>query len=493
MGLKEKVIKGASWNILSQISVQILSIGVTIVLARLLNPEDFGIVALSEVFFGLAYLFADFGMGAAIIQRQEIDSDYLSTSFWVSIFTGLCITLILCVISPLIADYYDKDILQHIVMLSSIGFLLGSLTSVHTSLLIKKLEFDKIALINITSRVISGMSAIFIAVLGFGVWSLVLGGLAAQAFKIPIVWYLVGWRPRIVFRKKCFMDMFSFSSNLLAFNFFNYFARNFDNLLIGKILGAQILGYYSFAYNAMLKPLQYISGSVGNVLFPALSSIQNDKDQVRLAYVKVVRSISLITFPMMSGLMVVSREFVLIFYGDKWEQVIILLQLLCVVGAMQSIGTTVGIVFISQGRSDLQLKWGVFASTVYIIAFLIGIRWGLIGLILLYMAAGIFLWPLSHYFANRLIALDMKTFFQTMIPATTASLLMVLTLLLLKYINIQTMNLNIYSVLVILILFGMISYYIFLHILFKIPEVEEAKSFLRKKIVGYVNPTLKKV
>lgn len=493
MELKEKVVKGTSWNIVSQISVQILSLGVTVVLARLLNPDDFGIVALSDVFLGFAYLFADLGMGAAIIQRQKIDDDYLSTSFWVSIVTGTGIALIFCAAAPFIAAFYGREVLKYIVVASSVGFLLGSLTSVHTALLTKRLEFNKLALISITSRVISGIGSIALATLGFGVWSLVFGLLIARVFLIPVIWSIVTWRPRLIFRKKSFYDMFGFSSNLLAFNFFNYFARNFDNLIIGKVLGAQILGYYSMAYSAMLKPLQYISWSVGNVLFPALSSMQDDKERVRSVYLRVVRSISLLTFPMMFGLMVVSKEFVLTFYGVKWAPVILPLQLLCVIGAIQSIGATAGTIFVSQGRSDLQLKWGVFASIVYITAFLIGVRWGLIGLILLYMAAGISLWPLSHYFANKLIGLGMTRFFQTMISATTASLLMVVTLLSVKYMNTYLVGLNIHIMLAILVVLGMVSYIVYLRILFTVPEIEELKGFMQRKISSYLNPTLERM
>jgi PST family polysaccharide transporter len=485
------VIEGTSWNVASQISVQVLAIGVTIVLARLLNPEDFGVVAIANVFFGFAYLFADLGMGMAVIQRSQVDDEYLSTAFWASVIAGLGIAIIYSAAAPAISWFYDKDILRSIVLLSSAGFILGSLTSVHTSMLRKRLEFDKIALIGITSKVISGISSIGIALLGFGIWSLVLGGLIAQVLMIPFVWYLVRWTPRLAFSKRCFKDMFGFSSNLLAFNFFNYFARNFDNLLVGKVLGAQTLGYYSLAYNVMLKPLTYISWSIGTVLFPVLSSIQTDKERVRLAYLRVVRSISLITFPMMTGLMIVSREFVLALYGPKWEPVVLPLQLLCAVGAMQSIGTTVGTVFNSQGRSDLQLKWGVFASCIYIIAFLIGVQWGLIGLIVLYVAVGVPLWPLSHVVANKLIDLDMKTFSRAMVPAATASVFMAMALLSLKYIGRHVLELNIYSALAALVTLGIILYGVFLQLFFKVPEIDEVKKFLRRKITANLEPTAK--
>lgn len=466
----------------SQISVQIISFGVTIVLARLLQPEDFGIVALSAVFVGCVGLFGGLGMGSAIIQRQNINDDYLSTSFWVSIVAGIGIALVLIAISPFAAKFYDKDIIKYIIMVSSIGFLLGSFTSIHTTILTKRLEFNKLAFIAITTQVISGITSISIAVMGFGVWSLVFGGLVAQALLIPIVWYMVKWRPRFLFIKKCFKDLFGFSSNLLAFNLFNYFARNFDNLIIGKILGAQALGYYSMAYSMMMKPLQHISWAIGRVLFPAFSGIQDDKARVRSAYIKVIRSISLITFPMMIGLMIVAREFILTCYGTKWEPVIIPLQLLCIVGALQSTGTTVGTIFNSQGRSDLTLKWGLFASTIYIIAFLVGIRWGLIGLIIAYISVGIPMWPLSHYFANRLISLNMGTFFKALFPATACSILMAVVLFVFKYFNDLILHLNIPITLITSIVLGAVSYTIFALTLFKIPEVEEAKGFIKQKL-----------
>jgi len=486
LGLKREFIKGTFWTTFSQVSVQIISIGVTIVLARLLQPEDFGIVALSGVFVGFVGLFGGLGMGSAIIQRQNINDDYLSTSFGVSIFTGIGIAFVLTIISPFAAKFYDKDIVKYIIMVSSIGFLLGPFTSIHTTILTKRLEFNKLAFIAITTQIIAGITSISVALMGFGVWSLVLGGLVAQALIIPIIWHIVKWRPRLIFIKQCFKDLFGFSSNLLASNLFSYFARNFDNLIIGKILGAQALGYYSIAYNLMMKPLEHISWAVGRVLFPTFSIIQADKERVRLAYLKIIRSISLITFPMMMGLMMVSKEFVLIFYGAKWEPVIIPLQLLCLVGALHSIGTTVGTIFNSQGRADLQLKIGLFNSTIYVIAFLVGIKWGLLGLIIGYISATIPLLFSTQYFANRLISLKMRTFLKALLPATICTLLMVTVVSMFSYLNGLVLHLTMIITLITSIALGIASYTVFGLTVFKIPEVEDVKIFVKQKFAYHI-------
>jgi len=275
--------------------------------------------------------------------------------------------------------------------------------------------------------------------------------------------------------------LFGFGSSVLLFKIVNYFARNSDNLIIGKALGPNSLGYYSVAYNLMLKPLQHISWSVGRVIFPTFSTMQNDKDRVRWGYLKVVRSISLITFPMMAGLMIIAKEFIMVFYGAKWEPAIIPLQLLCIVGALHSIGTTVGSLFTSQGRPDLQLKVGVFNSVMIVIAFFLGIRWGLIGVVFCYMIVSLLLFLPTHFLANRLIHLKMGAFLYSLMPALSCSFLMVLLLLFLRFLSISILNLNMLAILVLLIIIGISFYVALTFFVFNIPEIQELLTFLENR------------
>lgn len=421
MDLRARVIRGSIWNSASNICAQALNFIVTIVLARLLVPEDFGIIAISGVVVGVITLFQDLGMGSAIIQKKDISEDYLATSFLVSFLTGVGIAVLVVAISPLIASFYEKQILKPVIMVSSIGFVLSPLMSIHNSILTKNLEFKKIGVLNILTQFLSGGTSIVMALTGFGIWSLVLGKLLAQSVMIPLYWRTAKWTPRFRFRRRCFDDLFSFSSGLLGFNILNYFSRNGDNLIVGKYLGATTLGYYSIAYNLMLKPLQLISWSVGRVLFPTFSSIQDDNDRLRGGYTKVVRMISLVTFPMMAGLLVVAREFVMTFYGARWEPVVVPLQLLCMVGALQSVSSTGGAVMLSKGRSDVIFKLGLLEAVLMLSAFLIGIRWGLTGLIVAYMAASVPAFWVGQHCVNRLVDLKMKVFFHSLLPAAVCS------------------------------------------------------------------------
>ncbi len=479
--LKQKVVSGSAWTLFANVSSQAISFLVTVVLARLLTPGDFGVVAISAVFIGIITLFQDVGMGAALIQRKDIDEDYLSTSFSVSLIAGVVLAALVAAVSPLVASFYREAVLRDILLVSSIGFLLSPFTSIHTSILSKRLEFKKVALLTLATQCVSGSISVGMALMGYGLWSMVLGKIISQPLLIPVVWHVVKWRPRPRIIGRCFTDLFGFSSHLLGFNLLNFFARNLDNLIIGKYLGAQPLGYYSVAYNLMLKPLQLISWSIGKVLFPVFSSIQDDPVQTRAVYLKIIRSISLITFPMMTGLFMVAEEFILSVYGETWRPAILPLKLLCAVGAVQSIGTTAGVIFNSQGRSDLTLKVGSVSATGIVVGFIIGIQWGLIGLITAYIAASVPVFLLGQFYANRLIGLKMSSIFSALFPAAACSGFMVLVLAAFRYLN-GSLRFEVATALVVLILTGAASYVVFAAKVFKVEEVNEALQMVKRKL-----------
>src|SRR3990170_3444421 len=479
--LKNKIISGSFWTVFSNIASQLVTFTVTIVLARLLTPGDFGVVAISSVFVGVIILFQDLGMGAAIIQRQHIDDDYLSTSFTVSLLAGVLLAALLALSSSFIADFYNERILRDILLVSSLGFILSPFTSIHTTLLSKRLEFKKLSLINFGNHALSGLISVVLAFMGYGVWSMVLGKILSQPVVIPAVWRIVKWTPRPRIVKRCFLDLFGYSSNLLGFNLLNFFARNLDNLIIGKYLGTQPLGYYSVAYNLMLKPLQLISWSMGKVLFPLFSTIQNDLERTRAVYLTLLRSISLVTFPMMTGLFMVAEEFILSVYGTRWEPAILPLKLLCIVGAVQSIGTVGGIIFNSQGRPDLTLKIGIFSSSLIVVAFITGINWGLLGLIYAYIAVTVPVFLTGQYFANRLIGIRMLAIFKSLAPSAACSAVMVAALAGSKWMW-TSLSLDIEYVLIALIMTGIATYLVFASRVLKVPEINEALKLVRRKV-----------
>jgi PST family polysaccharide transporter len=269
------------------------------------------------------------------------------------------------------------------------------------------MEFRKLAIIENVAVFVSGLFSIGMALSGMGVWSLVVQSLLTAAISMVMMWRLSAWRPVFSMDWKALKDLLGYSSNLLSFNIFNYWVRNLDNMLIGRFIGSSALGVYTRAYSLMLLPIRQISGVLTRVMFPALSAIQNDVEKVKSIYLRSTRILALLTFPIMIGLLVVTNSFVLTVFGDQWAEVTPILQVLCLTGLGQSIGTTVGWIYTSQGRTDLMFRWGVFSGLVYAAAIVIGLRWGVIGIAWAYtLSSYLIVWYPSWVIPGRLINLS---------------------------------------------------------------------------------------
>jgi O-antigen/teichoic acid export membrane protein len=280
------------------------------------------------------------------------------------------------------------------------------LSIVQRNMLLKNMDFKSIFIVDTSAIVLSGITAISLALFGFGVWCLVLQSVMINLLSTLFLWLFSPWRPSFVFDKKALGDLFHFSANMLGFNISNFFINNTDKILIGRLTGSSQLGVYTRAYQLMLLPINQISGVMTRVMFPALSLIQNDKKKVKEIYLRSTRVIALVTFPLMMGLMVVAKPFTLTLFGEKWLGIVPLLQIFCLAGIGQSIGTTTGWLYTSQGRTDVMFKWSLFAGSIRIISMVIGLHWGITGVAAAYVIGGYtFLTYPGWTIAGRLINL----------------------------------------------------------------------------------------
>lgn len=376
MTLKQQTLSGLEWNAGANIAKQILQFVISVILIRLLTPKDFGLIGMIIVFTGFAGLFSELGFGAALIQKKEIEERHLSSIFWLNIVTGLILTGILLAIAPVIATFYNEPRLKLFTMVLSVTFFIGSLSIVQKTILVRSMNFRVLAIVETLTMVVSGIFTITIAFLGFGVWSLVWQAIVSAIIGVILLWILSDWKPSLRFNKNAAKELLGFSGNLLGFNIFNFWVRNIDDLLIGKVIGSSGLGIYTRAYSIMMMPLRQISWTVGQVMFPTLSKIQGDKVRVKHLYLSTISIIALLTFPMMTGLLVAADSFVLALFGSKWAELIPILQVFCLLGMIQSIGTTVGWIYNSQGRADWHFRWGIAAGTLLILSIIIGIMIG---------------------------------------------------------------------------------------------------------------------
>ncbi|TEU00933.1 MAG: MOP flippase family protein [Candidatus Stahlbacteria bacterium] len=423
MNLTTKTVQGVGWSGISRITRLLLQLGMTALLARLLTPNDFGLLAMVVVFTNLVMVFRDFGLTAALIQRKGLAEEHLSSGFWVNVLVGLLLTLLLVALAPAIAYFYGEDRLTLIIMVLASTFFMSSFGIVQTALLTKELNFKPLAIIEISAVAISGTVAIVLAFAGFGVWSLVWQQVISSFVTVIFLWTFSSWRPKLLFRWQRVKELLSFGLNLTGFNFVNYFNRNLDNLLIGKFLGSAPLGFYNLTYQLLLFPLSNISHVAGRVMFPSFSTIQDDKSKVRHSYIRATRYIATVTFPMMIGLLVVAPQFIRVIFGSQWERSIFLVQILALVGLMQSISTLNGTIYQSQGRTDIQFHVGIIFAIIVALFFIIGLHWDVEGVTVAYAIATLLLTYPCFAIPFKLINLKFSYFikqFNSLFLATVA-------------------------------------------------------------------------
>lgn len=389
--IAQKAVVGVRWSAISQFGRQSILFISTGVLARLLLPQDFGLMGMVLVITGFAAIFKDLGTSSAIIQKSELSESLLSSIFWINIFIGIIVTLSVALLAPLAGSYFNEPRIIPLLRCLSVSFTISSLGTVHQSLLQREMKFNILARIELISTLVSAIVGIGAAYLNFGVWSLVFQTISLMITSLIGLWISSLWRPYFVFDVTGVKSIASFSGYLILYSTFNYFARNADNTLIGKYLGPLILGYYALSYRMMQYPLQSVSGLYGRVLFPLFSKLQNNNEAFRDAYLKTLGFIAIITFPLMLTLAVLARPIIYVFLSEKWLPIVLPVQILCIVGMNQSLATTVGNIYIAKGKTKMMFYIGLISSVCYVISIIIGLRWGMMGVVICYAVVDILL------------------------------------------------------------------------------------------------------
>lgn len=418
-----RTLTGVRWSAIDQVVTQVFQFSISVVLARMLAPNDFGLLGMVTVFVGFASLFADIGLGAALIQRENLRSEHLNAAFCVNLLAGLLLTLLFAGSGPLIAAFYDEPRLQSLTAFLALSFLFGSFGIVPRAWMTRELDFRRLAIAAWASKLISGPTAILLAFRGYGVWSLAFNTVLASLLTSAFVWLLSSWRPSLRFDKNSLLELLGFSSRLFGYQTINYWLRNADNFLIGRYLGSDALGFYSRAYAVMLMPI-HMGSTLGRVMFPALSSIQKDKARVGRVYLRMCQATAFVTAPIMFGLLAVSDTFVLVVFGQRWAPMIPVLQILALLGFLQSIGTLVGNLLLSAGRSDLMLSLGIGTGILILAAMVIGLQHGIVGVALGYAIASYLAFLPQQGLALRLVGLSLGDLVGKLWPPTASAALM---------------------------------------------------------------------
>ena len=359
-----------------KLGTQTLSV---VVLARLLTPADFGVVASVAPVTGLVLLFQDFGLQQAIIQRRDITQAQLSPAFWFTVALGCGCGALLALLAPAVAAFYGDARLLSVTAATAPSLLLASAGSVPMALLNRALRFRALAAVETVAAVTVFAVTVAASAAGARYWALVLGTLAGNTVLTGGAWYAAGWRPDRPRRQLPDSTMLRFGGNLVGFGLMNFAARNLDNVLIGCFSGATALGYYDRAYKLLLFPLLNVNAPLARVAIPLLSRIESDKPRLRNAFLNITSQIGLLTIPGMAALVATSRETVEILFGNGWQPVAPIFAWLGLAGFVQPITWAVSWLLTAQGRTASLFRWGAYASTTAVLSFAVGLRWGPVG------------------------------------------------------------------------------------------------------------------
>lgn len=456
--LKKKALNSFIWKFLERSGSQIIQFIIQLILARLLLPKDYGIIALTTVFISLSMVFIQSGFSKALIQRDDINEIDYSSVFYISIFVAIICYIILFLISPIIANFYRIYELKKIIRVLGIILFLGSFNSIQQVIVEKKLEFKKIFYSSLISVGISGIIGIFLAFHGFGVWALVIQQIINQLIVLIILFLNIRWYPRLIFSLKRVENLFSFGWKLLVSAMIETLYRELTNLIVGKRYSAQVLGVYNRGNQFPNMIVNNFNGAIQSVLFPVLASLQKDEKLLKKVMRKGIVISSYIIFPCMVGLAVVAESLVKFLLTDTWLTCVPYLRIFCFSYALWPIHTTNLQAINAIGRSDIFLKLEIFKKMIGISMILITYRYTPY-----VMAIGVSLSSIVNSFINaypnkKLFNYGYVEQLKDIYPSFLMSLCMAMPIYFIKYLNLSNINTLLLQIIIGSIIYFLLSY-----------------------------------
>ena len=403
--LKKKTILGLFWSFSDVVLNQGIQFIIQIFLARLLLPEQFGLIGMITVFIAVSNSIIDSGFTNALIREENASQEDYSTVFYFNLIVSIILYFVLYVSSPNISIFFDQPELNKVLRVLALTLIINSFGLIQRTILTRKINFRAQMNINVFSSIVSGGIAVFLAYKGFGVWSLVFRTLIMQSIQAILLSLVNRWKPSLVFSINSFKRLFGFGWKLLVSGLIDTLYNNLYYLVIGKYYSATDLGYYTNAQKLRDVAATSISTSVQKVTYPVLSSIKDHNDKLRSVYKKIIRSSVYITFPIMLGLAVIARPLILLLFGYNWINSIGYFQILCIAGMLYPLHAINLNILQVKGRSDLFLKLEIIKKiiSVSLVAIAIISGWGILGLIWVMVLNSIISFIINSNYSKEII------------------------------------------------------------------------------------------
>ncbi len=422
MSLRRTALVTSLWSMAESWGLRLVSAGVFLLLARLIEPAAFGLAALAQVYLMVVQTLSDQGLTTALIQRAEIEEAHKDSAFWANLAVGLGLMLLTIAFADGLAGVYGEPRLAPVLRWYSLAPLLASLSVVQVALARRELRFRELALRQTAGAVMGGVVGVAMAFAGMGVWALVVQGLVTQATGVAVLWAIVDWRPRLVFSRRHFRQLFGFGFNVLATNIVRIVGGQADRLLLGYFFGAADVGYYSVAQRLVTIVTDFVAGSTERAVVPLFARIQGEKERVARGLLTAQRLLSLIVIPAFVGLAAVAPALIRVGVGGQWEPSILPTRILAFFSLAYCLGFFFGHVVTALGRPTLRLGVVLGQALVQAALSLLGVRYGIPGVAGAMAAAQIVFYGVELLVLRRLVRFSIPGYLgEALLPALASA------------------------------------------------------------------------
>ncbi|CDO34531.1 lipopolysaccharide biosynthesis protein [Novosphingobium sp. KN65.2] len=421
--LRKVAARGAAYSGIAQGLKVLLSMASVIVVARLLAPSEFGVIAMTTPITGFILIFQNLGLNQAVVQARTINEEQTNALFFYNLAASAAIALIFLAISPLVGLFYGDPRPAMVTAASALTVLLTGTTLQHTALLNRAMRFRALSFVDVTTAAAALLFTVGFALWLRNFWALWLGAFCGTIVNAALVWRIDRWRPsrRIVWGSA--RNMVKFGANLTGFNFLNFIRKNIDNILIAKMWGSSALGLYDRSYKLMMFPLEKVNSPLARVMLPALARVQDEPARYRRMFLLAIQTLSIVSVPGIMAVAMCSDVVIPLLFGARWTDASPIFFWLSLAAVTQPVSNATGWLFISSGRTREMFQWGLYSTPVTIAAFVIGLPWGPVGVAKAYFLSQAVTVPVLYYWCTRGTAVSARDLYAAILPTLVGGLL----------------------------------------------------------------------
>jgi len=479
MSLKKQALSGVKWTFLQQLGTQGVGFIISIILARLLQPEEFGLIAMIYVFIGIGNVLLSAGLGSSLIRSKELDEEDYATVFYFNLVVSILVYIIVYFFAPYIATFYHQPILTQLVRWLSFSFIINAFAIIQTARLTKLMDFKTQTLVAIPSLIIGGTVSIVMAYMNYGVWSLIAFNLVKSLANTIQLWVYSKWHPIWSFNISKFKQHFYFGYKLTLSGLLDIIFNNVYVLVIGKLFPAAQVGYYQRANNLQMYPVGAISTIMGKVTYPLFAQIQDDNERLKIVYKKILQINLYLLVPILMVAGVLATPLFRFLFTEKWLPAVPYFQILLLSGILIPLHSFNLNILKIKGRSDLFLKLGIVKKIVVAIAIIMGLKYGIIGLLYSSVFSSIIAFFINTYYSGRFISYSVWEQIRDVMPIF---FLAITTALFVFVFDFYTQNIFYYDLLRLIInTILAILFYVYLSYVFKFSSLIEIIKIIKKQ------------